>query len=94
MTAAWSRAHLEIDAGEAALLIAAELAQQFGLPRHSFTHASAHRWRYARTETALGQSCLWDENQKLGVCGDWCLGLQAEHAFLSGTALAGRILGR
>ena len=52
---------------------------------------SAHRWRYALVERALGEPCLWDEEQRLAVCGDWCLGSHVEAAFLSGSAAAGRI---
>lgn len=51
-----------------------------------------HRWRYAFTETALGQDCLWDNNLQLGACGDWCLGRTVEDAWRSGSALAEQIL--
>jgi predicted NAD/FAD-dependent oxidoreductase len=88
--AGWSRAHLE-DSPEAAgaALIAAFLAE---------TEAAApdlvlaHRWRYALAETPLGQACLWDDADRLGVCGDWCLGGRIEAAHDSGTALARAVL--
>jgi predicted NAD/FAD-dependent oxidoreductase len=56
-----------------------------------WSFAQAHRWRAAVTEKALGEACLWDEERRLAVCGDWCLGAQLESAFLSGSAAAGRI---
>ncbi|MBY0613185.1 MAG: FAD-dependent oxidoreductase [Beijerinckiaceae bacterium] len=94
MSAAWSRAHLEFAPDEVKALITAELGRSFGFEPKSIASATAHRWRYALTETPLGEACLWDEAAKLGVCGDWCLGRHAENAFLSGLALADRVLGR
>ncbi|MEY3209703.1 MAG: hypothetical protein RIT28_184, partial [Pseudomonadota bacterium] len=29
-----------------------------------------------------------------GACGDWCVGPRVEAAYLSGVAMAGRVLGR
>ena len=55
----------------------------------SFTRA--HRWRFGLTEKPLGEACVWDEELRLAVCGDWCLGADIESAFLSGSAAAGRI---
>jgi predicted NAD/FAD-dependent oxidoreductase len=62
-----------------------------GARKLSPAFAKAHRWRYARTEKALGEPCLWDPERRLAVCGDWCLGSELESAFLSGSAAAGRI---
>lgn len=86
----WSRTHLE-DAREtvqAALI--ADLETRLGRPLRA-SYASAHRWRYARVETALGEDCLYDPAQRLGAAGDWCLGPRIEAAFDSGRALADRI---
>lgn len=47
-----------------------------------------HRWRYAFTEQAVGEACLWDSKHNLGACGDWCLGRRVEDAWQSGEALA------
>ena len=52
----------------------------------------SHRWRYAFTESPLGQPCLWDAELSLGVCGDWCLGRRVEDAWQSGADLAVRML--
>ena len=51
-------------------------------------YAQMHRWRWARTQTPLGKSHLWDARAGLGVCGDWCLGHRVEDAFVSGLELA------
>jgi predicted NAD/FAD-dependent oxidoreductase len=54
--------------------------------------SSAHRWRYARVDNPLGEDAWWDPQQKLGACGDWCIDARIEAAFLSGYALAHRML--
>jgi hypothetical protein len=48
----------------------------------------SQRWMYAKTTKPLGRSHLWDNQQRLGVCGDWCLGHRVEDAFVSGLELA------
>ncbi len=90
-SAEWSRAHLEDepDAVSAALMDAfwATTGARAQVP----VFVTAKRWRYAVTQKALGESCLWDAATQLAVCGDWCLGARVEDAFLSGTAAAARI---
>jgi predicted NAD/FAD-dependent oxidoreductase len=54
----------------------------------------AHRWRYARVDRPLGEEAWWDAARRIGACGDWCLDARVEAAFLSGRALAGRMLAR
>ena len=51
-----------------------------------------HRWRYARVTAPLDQDCLYDADNGVGLCGDWCLAARVEAAYQSGEALAGRIL--
>ena len=83
---AWSRSHLELEPG----VVLAELQQAFRAETGIAAvpaYAAVHRWRYARTETPLGQTCLWDP-AGLAVCGDWCLGARVEAAFDSGLAAA------
>ncbi|MGF1648957.1 MAG: NAD(P)/FAD-dependent oxidoreductase [Hyphomicrobiaceae bacterium] len=55
-------------------------------------YLQGHRWRFARTRRALGESHIFDPALRLGLAGDWCLGPNAEHAFLSGEALAGAMV--
>lgn len=52
----------------------------------------AHRWRYALVSAPLGSDCLWDPALGIGAAGDWCRGARIEDAWLSGEALAGRLL--
>lgn len=87
----WSAAHVE-DGREA---VAASLIGAFGdLIGQPVTPVwqSAHRWRHARTRTPAGADCLFDGDRRIGAAGDWCLGAKVEAAYLSGAALAGRVL--
>ena len=56
------------------------------------SYAAAHRWRYAIPPEPLETRCLFDPELKIGACGDWCSGPRVEGAFLSGVAMAGRVL--
>ncbi|MEM1416968.1 MAG: FAD-dependent oxidoreductase, partial [Myxococcota bacterium] len=80
----YSAAHLELDKDA----IAEDLLGRFralaeplqGAPLPDAPMRMGHRWRYAQTATPLGESCLFDEVEGLGLCGDWCLGDRLEHA--------------
>jgi predicted NAD/FAD-dependent oxidoreductase len=86
----WSSAHLELSREEAAERLLRALA---GVVAIEPAYAVAHRWRFALTERPLGQSHVWLADARIGLCGDWCLGDRAEHAYQSGIALA-KALGR
>jgi predicted NAD/FAD-dependent oxidoreductase len=90
-SSAWSRTHLEDapDAVASALLAAFRTITGTG----EAVSVRAHRWRYARVETPLGEPCLWDPARRLGLCGDWCIDGRVEAAFDSGAALAARLTG-
>jgi predicted NAD/FAD-dependent oxidoreductase len=90
-SAAWSRAHLELEPEAVVPILMDAFLATTGARKVEPSFAKAHRWRYALTEKPLGQPCLWDEEKRLAVCGDWCLGRDLESAFLSGSAAAGRI---
>ena len=53
---------------------------------------TAHRWRYARAEEAVGEPALVDADRRVAICGDWLLEPRVEGAWMSGRA-AGRLLG-
>lgn len=91
-SAAWSQEHLEDDAER----VKAKLLKAFAEITHiraEPAYAEVHRWRYAKTDQALGTSHLWDATAGIGVCGDWCLGHRVEDAFLSGLSLAIHVIG-
>lgn len=53
-----------------------------------------HRWKYAQVVEPLGQPYWMDTTHSLAACGDWCLGNEVEHAYLSADALATEIIGQ
>lgn len=90
-SAAWSERNLEITPDQAKTQLIEYFQAITSAPQ--IDYAVAHRWRYALTATPLGDSCLFDESAFIGACGDWCLGARVEHGFLSGVALAERMVG-
>lgn len=89
----WSMMHLEEaqdtirDAlvGEFVGLTGAEAAKHW-------TFATAHRWRFALATLQRREPLLFDADLRIGLCGDWCGGARIEGAFLSGRAMATRLL--
>ncbi len=93
-SAEWTRNHLEL-APETILPELRELfARAVGRPLPPALYESAHRWRFALTDRALGLPFLSDPESTLFACGDWCLGDTAEDAFRSGSAVAEALLER
>lgn len=87
----WSRRHLEEDAAQVVARLVAALGDAIGAALPDPLHASAHRWRYARTETG-GTGPYWNGALALGACGDWTIGPRVELAWLSGRRLGDRIM--
>jgi predicted NAD/FAD-dependent oxidoreductase len=93
---AWSADSLEREADAVAREVAVALGQALEMPT-SAIHAVSHRWRYARVAKGLAVSCVWDAENSLGAAGDFANGPEGTHhdaeaAWLSGVALAGRLL--
>lgn len=93
----WSRDHLERTADDVCAEIVPLLRTHLAIAGE-VQYAASHRWRYARTETGADVTCLWDTDARLGACGDFAHGFpqaasEVERAWLSGVAMAGRILG-
>jgi len=87
----WSRTHLEADPEWVADELAAAFALRIGSTLPPTLARVAHRWRYANP-IAAGPGLMFDAERRLGVCGDWLVGPGVEAAWLSGTALAARIV--
>ncbi len=87
----WSREHLEITADDLRAPLLAAFRAVTGILTEP-THVSAHRWRYALVEQAVGVPCLFDADAMVGACGDWCLGPRVESAYDSGCAMADTLL--
>lgn len=82
----WSLTHLE-DSADRIITALQQTFQSLTGITATPDYKRAHRWRYALVQTPLGQPCLWDPAQHLGLCGDWCLAGKLEAAYLSGQAL-------
>lgn len=91
---AFSRAYLEDSPTQIAARMLPLLCDRLGVTADRVTHASAHRWRYARVTQALGQPFLRSPDATLYLGGDWCIGPRIEAAWTSGTAIADDILAR
>jgi hypothetical protein len=92
-TPAWSEAHLADAPPEVTAVLHDAFAAVVGLALPPALHVEIQRWSHALVTTPVGEDCLWDAAAGVGACGDWCLGGRVEAAFLSGVALAGRVLG-
>lgn len=92
-TVAWATENLgsSKEAAIASLIEEAERVTKNPMPKSCV--AKAHRWLYSRPNESLPESSLWDEQHRLGACGDWCGGPRVEGALKSGMALAGQVLG-
>jgi hypothetical protein len=89
---AFSMAHLEDDQATLTARMLPLLCDRLGASLAAVTHASTHRWRYARVTRPLGQPFLRSDDASLYLGGDWCLGARIEAAWDSGTAIAANLL--
>jgi len=94
----WSAEHLEEDPMAIAAQVSTALRAELRIAG-DIVHAVSHRWRYSRVQTGLDDVCVFDESRAIGACGDWgAAGAtrrshpSVERAWLSGIALAGRVL--
>jgi predicted NAD/FAD-dependent oxidoreductase len=90
----FSERHLEQDAPAIVKAMLPLLCDRLGVTAARVTHASAHRWRYARVTQAFDQPFLASADGTLHLGGDWCIGPTVEAAWESGTAIAHDILAR
>jgi renalase len=88
----WSAANIEGNAREVMPQLFAAFFEACGLEPCLAVYASAHRWRYALAAGSLAAGCFFDDHRRVGVCGDWCQEPRVEGAYLSGLALAKRVL--
>jgi predicted NAD/FAD-dependent oxidoreductase len=89
----WSDIHLDDKEEEISAALLQAFFEAIGSRPIQPIFVKAHRWRYALAENPLKIGCLWDAKLRLGACGDWCQRSRIEGAFLSGMAMAGRVLG-
>jgi renalase len=85
----WSQQSIEIDKQDAIKHIS-ECAKMLGL-HCDRAEICIHRWRYASGATNLSSSFSYNQDIKLGLCGDWLNGGRVEGAWLSGYKLANAV---
>ena len=91
-TPQWTDEHWERDPQEVAELMLAEFWRVADCVRQTTVHVGAHRWKYALAREPLQDACLFDDKSGVGIGGDWLHGSRVEGAFLSGMAVAGRVM--
>ena len=89
----WSRRHLDDAPGQVARELCSRFCAVTGHDPDAIGFRAAHRWRHALVREPLEAGALWDPNLRVGICGDWCHSARIEGAYLSGQAVAGRMLG-
>ncbi len=89
---AWSKINLELNPDAVSEQLLAAFWAATGIKAQTPTNAISHRWRFARATSPLETNCLWDANQRIGLAGDWCASNRVEGAFLSGHAIADRLI--
>jgi predicted NAD/FAD-dependent oxidoreductase len=87
----WTHENLAMEGDEAAKAILEEFRALIG-PTPDPIFQRAHRWAFALASDPVPHGALFDEDLKIGACGDWCMGGRIEGALLSGIAAARRIL--
>ena len=86
-SAEWSLKHLNDSPARVLAKLHKAFTEVTGI-RVQPSHMDVRLWPHARTTTPLGLSFAWDSHEQFGVCGDWCVGMRVEDAFLSGLDLA------
>ena len=88
----WSDQNFGAEAGSVVRSLCEAFAAATGVAMPEPRYSRLHRWRFALPTEPLPDRCLFDSATGIGVCGDWCAGPRVEGAFLSGTALAERVV--
>lgn len=89
----WSEKNLEQPAEQVEALLLTEFWRTVDTQPAAIQYSKAHRWRFALPTAPLESRYLFDTGLQIGACGDWCGGPRVEGAYLSGAAVAGRVLG-
>ncbi len=88
-TPAWTQAHLELKPEQVGPMLI-QAFNELGGPLPAGW--SAHRWRYASSDPGIALAATWDADMQIGLCGDWLNGGRVEGAWMSGYALARKML--
>jgi renalase len=99
-TPQWSLSHVDADIPQMQDILLKRSLDLLQLSDFKIDFMTTHRWRYARTTRCVEYPQLWDNDFKIGVCGDWCQSNNGdknpqgvESAYLSAVALSDFLLG-
>jgi hypothetical protein len=87
-----SRELIEAEKTEAAAALLTDFFDQTGISPAVPIHLDAHRWLYAMPEPVEGEPARFDAGARIGIAGDYLHSPRVEGAFLSGNALAEKVL--
>lgn len=84
---------IDLPKEEAAKLLLADFFAQTRVDAIEPVHLVAHRWLYAMPVAVAGEPARYDADLGIGIAGDYLHSPRVEGAFVSGQALATRVLG-
>ena len=58
------------------------------IKKDNIQYSDIHGWLYAYNQKTAAPNCYWDKDLRLGICGDWFSGANAECAFVNAKHLA------
>jgi len=61
------------------------------IKKENINYSDIHGWLYAYNLNSDVPNCYWDNDLRLGICGDWFSGPKAENAFLNAKLLASKL---
>ena len=83
----WAHAHIEADQDWVAQTLTTATEAVVGRSVQQAEYVSLHRWRYANVKSPAEAACLFDPENQLAACGDWCQSGRVEAAFSSAQSL-------
>ncbi|MBV7266666.1 NAD(P)/FAD-dependent oxidoreductase [Erythrobacter ani] len=87
-----SRELLDHPKEEVGPLLLDDFFSQTGAECAAPIHLAVHRWLYAMAEPVAGEEARFDEGSSIGIAGDYLHSPRVEGAWLSGVALAEKVL--
>jgi renalase len=88
----WADQNIETELNLVTLQLCNELERIIGCDISAFQHKNIHKWRYANIDKQKDETVFYDQENKIGACGDWCIQGRVESAFLSATQILEAIL--
>jgi predicted NAD/FAD-dependent oxidoreductase len=64
---------------------------KINISKDQIHYSDIHGWLYAYNPKTAAPNCYWDSDLRLGICGDWFSGNNAESAFFNAKYLANLI---